>query len=129
MSDVVCPAENGWEKTPGDSIASRACGNNQEYRYCSVDGTWGATDSSECKCPGTEYFRETSYGETNSDNHCDNGVVVSRKCSSEGVWELPFYADLCSRYDAGSEWQYARSSLAGRTDWWARCRRSDAPSA
>ena len=66
-------------------MASRACGDNVEYRSCGVDGKWGAIDSSRCKCPETAYFRETSYGETNSDNHCDNGVVVSRKCLSTGA--------------------------------------------
>ena len=101
-------------------MASRACGDNVEYRSCGVDGKWGAIDSSRCKCPETAYFRETSYGETNIDNHCDNGVVVSRKCLSTGVWEQPYYDDLCSRCEFVCERQSVRSCPAGRTDWWAR---------
>ena len=129
LSHVVCPAEDGWERTPGDSVASRACGSNVEYRYCGMDGTWGAIDSSQCKCPALEHFRETSYGETNSDNHCDNGVVVRRTCSNEGVWELPAYDDLCSRRGVSCERQSARRSPAGTRAWWATSGRRSARSA
>ena len=48
-------------------------------------------------CEDDGYFHSTAYNETNTENRCDNGVVVSRTCSSEGVWGAISYDGLCSR--------------------------------
>ena len=51
--------------------------------------------SSFLACPALENFLATPYGEVNSDNHCDNGVSVTRTCSNEGVWGTISYSGLC----------------------------------
>ena len=48
-------------------------------------------------CPEIEHFSPVQYGSENIDNKCDNGVSVSRMCSSEGVWEAVTYSGACSR--------------------------------
>lgn len=102
-----CPAADGWERILENTTQERSCGTgtesqtNKEYRYCDAGGVWGEIDFSQCLCPATEHFPATPYNSTNSDNRCDNGVVVSRLCTEDGTWSGITYSGLCSRDELG----------------------------
>ena len=100
-NDAVCPAEDGWIRTPENSTAERSCGaasaGTVETRFCDRDGVWSKVDFSQCKCPAIKDFPATPYNSTNRDNRCDNGVVISRMCKEDGSWSSVTYDGLCRK--------------------------------
>lgn len=99
---------DGWESILENQTQERACGSNIEYRLCKKGGVWDTPDSSRCSmcysqsyfscivCDPIDGFAPVLYGEINSENRCDNNVVVSRKCLTNGKWDIVTYDGDCS---------------------------------